>query len=132
MMPDMRSLTACALVLLAVPVLAFAGGRSRTYAIPGDRVFPEGVAYDARTRAFYVGSNENGQIFRGRVDGPAAIGFLPPGTDGRTSVTGMKVSGRRLYVAGAATGRLFVYRLSDKRLVARFDTGSGGFLNDLA
>ena len=48
-----------ALALLAVLVLAAAapaGERSRTYAIPGDKVFPEGVAYDAANRAFYVGS----------------------------------------------------------------------------
>jgi sugar lactone lactonase YvrE len=136
MMPIMRTrallvLTAGVLVATALGAVAPAGGRSRTYAIPGSRVFPEGVAYDARSRAFYVGSSENGQIFRGRVDGPAAIGFLAPGADGRTAATGMKVAGRRLYVAGAATGKVFVYALATKKLVARFDTGSGGFLNDL-
>jgi Cu-Zn family superoxide dismutase len=119
------------LALLAVCAVAAAGGRSRTYAIPGGQVFPEGVAYDARTKAFYVGSSQDGQIFRGRLDGPAAIGFLAAGRDGRTAATGMKVSGRRLYVAGAGTGRVFVYRLADKKLVGRYDTGSGGFLNDL-
>jgi sugar lactone lactonase YvrE len=127
----MRPLTAVLLAALALPVLAFAAERSRTYAIPGDHVFPEGVAYDDRTRAFYVGSTDNGQIFRGRLNGPAAIGFLAPGGDGRTFVTGMKVAGRKLYVAGATSGRVWVYRLSDKKLLARFDTGSGGFLNDL-
>ena len=123
-----------ALALLAVLVLAAAapaGERSRTYAIPGDKVFPEGVAYDAANRAFYVGSTTDGQIYRGRIDGPAAAPFLPGGSGGRTTATGMKVAGKRLYVAGAGTGRVFVYALPSKKLVATFRTGSGGFLNDL-
>src|SRR3954465_267646 len=127
----MRIIAVSLLAVLALAAAALAGGRSRTYAIPGDRVFPEGVAYDAASRAFYVGSTTDGQIFRGRVDGPAAVGFLPGGSNGRTTATGMKVAARRLYVAGAATGRVFVYALPSKKLVAKFETGSGGFLNDL-
>ena len=118
--------------MLLVPLTALAQDRSRTYSIPGDRVFPEGVAYDARTKAFFVGSSATGQVFRGRLSGPAAIGFLDGGKDRRTAATDMKVAGRRLYVAGAATGRLFVYALATKKLIARFETGSGGFLNDIA
>jgi sugar lactone lactonase YvrE len=43
----------------------------------------------------------------------------------------MKVRGNRLYVAGGATGTITVYDLSTKQAVATFQTGSGGFLNDL-
>src|SRR5438105_4952933 len=94
---DMRILAVFLLVVLALAAAAPAADRSRTYAIPGDKVFPEGVAYDAASKAFYVGSTTDGQIFRGRIDGPAAVGFLPGGRDGRTTATGMKVAGRRLY-----------------------------------
>ena len=37
----------------------------------------------------------------------------------------------KLYVAGGATGMIKVYDLKTKALVASFDTGAGGFLNDL-
>ena len=104
------------------------------HALPGDAVFPEGVATDPRSDRFYVGSNADGTIYRGRVGqaGPASV-FLPGGVDGRTSVTGMKVHEGLLYVAGAATGQIFVYDLTTGTLVRRFDTGHrDGFLNDIA
>ena len=37
----------------------------------------------------------------------------------------------RLYVAGGSTGTLFVYDIETKEQVARFDTGAGGFINDV-
>jgi Cu-Zn family superoxide dismutase len=124
------SLAILASLALAVPALA--GGGSRTYSLPGDAVFPEGVAYDASARAFYVGSTNDGTIFRGQISGTGAQPFLPGGPDGRTFVTGMKVAGGRLYAAGAATGNVWVYSLKTKKLLARYATGSGGFLNDIA
>lgn len=38
----------------------------------------------------------------------------------------------RLFVAGGATGSVWVYDLRTRALVRRFDTGSGGFINDVA
>src|SRR4051812_33554340 len=106
MMPDMR-LCLVILACLALAVPALAGGGSRTYSLPGETVFPEGVAYDASARAFYVGSTTDGAIYRGRLSGTAARPFLPGGPDGRSAATGMKVAGGRLYVAGAATGNVW-------------------------
>ena len=40
--------------------------------------------------------------------------------------------GDRLYVAGGATGSVFIYDISSRELIRRFDTGAGGFINDLA
>lgn len=109
-------------------------GDITTHALPGDSVFPEGVATDPHSHYFYVGSSATGTIFRGRVGGDGATQvFLPGGTDGRTAVTGMKVRDGRLYVAGAGTGLIFVYDLRTRALVRRFDTGHrDGFLNDIA
>jgi Cu-Zn family superoxide dismutase len=119
------------LACLLLTASALAASAAKTYSLPGDQVFPEGVAYDASGHDYYVGSNSDGTIFRGSIDGTAAQPFLAAGADGRTSATGLKVSGAKLFVAGAATGRFFVYSLAGK-LLARFDTGSGGFLNDIA
>jgi Cu-Zn family superoxide dismutase len=43
----------------------------------------------------------------------------------------MKVSKGKLFVAGGSTGSIYVYRISTGALLARFETGPGGFLNDL-
>ena len=106
-----------------------------TYTIPGDAVFPEGVAVDRRTGFFYVGSTTDGTIFRGRLGWPSLAVFLPGGADGRSTAIGMKVDrSGRLYVAGGATGQAWVYDTANRRLVRHFDTGlrQGTFLNDIA
>ncbi len=82
------------------------------FTLPGEAVYPEGVAYDPSTGDFYVGSTQSGTVYRGNVrDGPSKLEvFLPGGMNGRTSVTGMKVDTYgRLFIAGRNTGRAFVY-----------------------
>ena len=55
--------------------------------------------------------------------------FIAGATGG--SAVGLKVHKGKLYVAGGATGAIKVYDLKTKALVASFDTGPDGFLNDL-
>ncbi len=68
---------------------------------------PEGVAIGGGR--VYVSSVGNGTIFRARLNDTEAQVFLPGGVDGRTAATGIKVSRGRLFVSGAATGKVFVY-----------------------
>jgi hypothetical protein len=89
---------------------------------------PEGVAAGGG-RTFFVGATGDGTIYRGSVDSPTVTEFIP-GATGKSAI-GMKVAGDRLYVAGGATGKIVVYDIATKQQVASFDTGSGGFLNDL-
>lgn len=90
------------------------------YALPGDRVFPEGIAVQKSTGDLFVGSTTDGTIYRTNVRGGRAKVFLPGGRDGRTSATGLKVDRRdRLWVAGRFTGQAFVYDIRTRRLVAR-------------
>lgn len=104
------------------------------FILPGDNLFPEGIAAQAGTGNFYVGSTTSGQILRGDVNTPQAAEFLPGGADGRTDVRGLKVDGRgRLYAAGGATGQMFVYDVGSKALLAKFATGATPtFVNDVA
>ena len=88
---------------------------------------PEGVA--GRGRTFYVGATGDGTIYHGTVDSSTVTEFIA-GATGKSAV-GMKVAGGRLYVAGGATGTITVYDIGTRQQVASFDTGSGGFLNDL-
>jgi sugar lactone lactonase YvrE len=94
---------------------------------------PEGVAFDKRSDAFFVGGTGDGTIWRGTLDDPAVHVFIPGATGG--SAVGMKVRNGLLYVAGGGTGKINVYNIADKSLVATFDTGATAaapaFLNDL-
>jgi Cu-Zn family superoxide dismutase len=122
-----------ALILIALVAIAgpaVAAKKPKTYAIPGDDVYPEGVT--TAGKSLYVGSTTDGTIYRGAIKGGALSEFLPGGADGRTTAVGLKTRDGRLYVAGGPTGKVFVYDLSSKALVAGYDTGSGGFLNDIA
>ena len=53
-----------------------------------------------------------------------------PARTGKSAV-GLKVKRGKLYVAGGGTGSITVYDIATKAQVAKFETGSGGFLNDL-
>jgi sugar lactone lactonase YvrE len=121
-------------------------GRSQTtqevsaterYLLPGEQVFPEGVAYRSDTGDFYVGSTTDGTVFRGNVEGgpKEAEVFLEPESDRRTTAIGMEVDEEgRLFIAGGDTGRIFVYDTRSADLVRRLDTpdAEATFLNDVA
>jgi len=109
-------------------------GLPASYAIPGDGVFPEGIAVDRRRGVFYVSSTSDGTIFRGSLRRPELEPFLPGGRDGRTAAFGLALDPvrGRLFVAGGATGRIFAYDTRKGELIRRFDTGAGGFVNDVA
>jgi Cu-Zn family superoxide dismutase len=109
-----------------------AGKASFTYTLPGESVYPEGVAVSRNEKRFFVTSTTDGTIFRGSVRGRAASVFLPGGEDGRTTAVGIETMGDRLYIAGGSTGSVFIYDVSSRDLVRRVDTGTGGFINDVA
>ena len=90
---------------------------------------PEGIAYQPRTRAFFVSITADGAIYRGTAGSDTVAPFISGGA-GKSGV-GIKVRGNRLYVAGGTTGTITVYDLSTKQVIATFQTGAGGFLNDL-
>ena len=113
-----------------------ASGAER-YVLPGEQVFPEGVAYRSDTGDFYVGSTTDGTVFRGNVESSPkeAEVFLEPESDGRTTAIGMEVDEEgRLYIAGGDTGRIFVYDTESADLIRRLDTpdAEATFLNDVA
>jgi len=123
---------------LAVAALAAAGAAVATAKPATERVFtfqpdpvanPEGVAFDKRSRSFYVGITSDGAIYRGSLKSDTVEPFIAGGS-GKSAV-GLKVKRGKLYVAGGATGSITVYDLASKAQVAKFETGSGGFLNDL-
>ena len=94
---------------------------------------PEGIANDGDT--LYVSSVASGAIFTADVDDAVATVFLAAGSvGGPTSATGMKVHGGRLFISGAATGKVFVYDLATKAQIFSGAVAAGGptFINDVA
>ena len=105
------------------------------YILPGDRVFPEGIAYEPTTGNFFVSSTTDGTIFRGDVQKKIAQEFLPGGSDGRTAAVGLKVDDYqgRLFIAGGNTGQIFVYDTDNGELLAQFNNHrESTFINDVA
>jgi len=90
---------------------------------------PEGIAFDRRSKAFFVGITNGGAIYRGTLGSDTLTPFIE-GATGKAAI-GLKVRRGKLYVAGGPTGAITVYDLATKAAVATFQTGPGGFLNDL-
>ena len=114
----------------AVPVaLAAPDKPSVEYVLTENNGNPEGVAWDPASQTFFTGTVANGTIYRGTL-GDTSVDVWVPGAAGRAAV-GMKVDNGLLYVAGGPTGRITVYDIASASVVATFETGAGGFLNDL-
>src|SRR4051795_13694162 len=106
------------------------GAKARTFTLKPDPLGnPEGVAFDKRSKAFFVGITADGAIYRGTLGSDTVSPYIT-GAAGKSAV-GLKVKRGKLYVAGGQTGSITVYDIATKAQVARFETGSGGFLNDL-
>jgi sugar lactone lactonase YvrE len=105
-----------------------------SYALPGESVFPEGVAYNPASGKLYVGSTGDGTLYEGDVASGEVTVFSEGGADGRTTAIGMKVDGNGyLWVAGGGTGQMWVYNTADGSLVASYTTPAveQTFINDV-
>jgi Cu-Zn family superoxide dismutase len=128
--------TSAAVTALTAPATAATAHdheqRAFTITIDGHNAFPESVAAD--NGYVYTGSIDDGTVYRGRLGAKTLEPFLPGGQDSRTQVTGIKTTGDRLLIAGAFTGRFFVYTKTG-RLVSSYtvpDTGEPTLVNDEA
>lgn len=102
-----------------------------TFALPGETVYPEGVAYDEEENVFYVGSTPDGTIYRGDLS-TGEVTVFAEGT--QPTAFGMAVDDAgRLWVAGGRSGRVFVYDTVTGELIRSYSTpeAEATFLNDL-
>ncbi|MGH3241974.1 MAG: SMP-30/gluconolactonase/LRE family protein, partial [Spirillospora sp.] len=121
-------------VAAAQPAAASHARVVAAYVLPGDRVYPEGIAADPRTGSLYAGSFQDGTVYRTAPGRRVAEVFLPAGADGRHTANGLKVDrAGRLWVTDSTAG-VSVYDTRSRRLLARFDVQGNGarFVNDLA
>ncbi len=130
---------AAALLPAAAPATAAEPAAHRVrvttaYELPGDRVYPEGIAADPRTGTLYAGSFADGTVYRMSGRGRVAEVFLPAGADGRDTANGLAVDRHgRLWVTDSSAG-VTVYDVRTRRPLARLDVPGDGprFVNDLA
>lgn len=103
------------------------------YALPGDTLFPEGIAYSAQTGHFYTGSASNGDILKVDVVSGAASPWAFGAAQGRMSATGLKLDAKgRLWVCGGADAKVSVLNASGG-LLKLWDMKAlfgAGFIND--
>jgi sugar lactone lactonase YvrE len=130
-----KLLTAAALTvsLASCSMLGLPAGGITSYTLPGNAVFPEGIAHLNGSKSFYVGSTTDGTIFRGTLGQKNTEVFFPPVAERPTAI-GMKVDAQnRLYVAGGGSGKVFVYDTVSKTLLKTLATPatSATFLNDI-
>lgn len=128
--------TFAALAPLTVPATAATphahADIARPITVDGANAFPESIAVG--NHYVYTASIDDGTVYRGHLGAKTLDPFLPGGRDGRTQATGIKTTGDRLLVAGAFTGRFFIYTTAGKP-VADYtvpDTGEPTLVNDEA
>ena len=93
------------------------------FTIPENDLIPEGIAYDAKEKAFYLGSLYKRKIVKVTPDGQTKE-FKKPREDGLWQVLGMKVDGHgSLWVCSAAESEEPAVRGSSA--VFHFDLSSG-------
>jgi Cu-Zn family superoxide dismutase len=124
---------AAVLVALTLATFVLAQPPPDSYALPGERVFPEGIAVDAGAGLFYTGSTGDGTIYRGDI-ASGEVTVLVEGGAPPFSTIGMDIDGSgRLWVAGGGSGALRVYDASDGTLLATLATEAAPatFINDV-
>jgi sugar lactone lactonase YvrE len=91
---------------------------------------PEGIEV-GRGTTFYVGSVANGAIYRGDLRTGTGSVFIP-GAAGKAA-TGIELDNRnRLFVAGAGTGKAYVYDAQTGRSIRIYDLATAPtFINDV-
>lgn len=104
-----------------------------SYALPGDTLFPEGIAYTELTGSFYTGSVTNGNILKVNVESGNARLFATGASHNRKAATGLKIDQmNRLWVCGGADNKIQVLGL-DGSMIKSWDTKAlfgSGFIND--
>jgi sugar lactone lactonase YvrE len=103
-------------------------GATRAFTIPEKGFIAEGVAYDSKTRSFFVASIRHRRIVRIDASGRVAD-LVPAGRDGLRSAMGMRVDPERrtLWVASQALPSMDGYQKDQpvSSAVFEFDVDSG-------
>ena len=104
-----------------------------SYVLPGDTLFPEGIAYQPDNGKFYTGSVTSGDLLEVDVKSGDVRTFATGSAQGRKAATGLKIDNQgRLWVCGGADNKIQVLS-KDGALIKSWDTKAlfgSGFIND--
>ena len=120
--------------ILSSPAAAQVPDGVTEYELPGDAVFPEGIAVDEARGVFYVSGAGSGGIYEVDIASGEVREFLPAGTRGQFMTIGMDVDDQgRLWVAGGGSGDVLVFDTATGEQLATFTTPEGPalFLSDV-
>jgi len=124
-----RSARATLVVLLAAAPLVGAAFAQRVpegvteYALPGDAVFPEGIAVHEPSGTFFVSGAGSGGIYRVDLATGEATEFVAAGTRPQFTTIGLDLDDQgRLWVAGGGSGEVLVFDVESGERVATFTT----------
>jgi len=122
----LKNILGAALTALSVSV-TFSAMADSSIALPGDTLFPEGIAAD-RQGGLFVGSLTEGRILYLAPESRAAKVFVSDGLNGLMSVTGILVStdGKTLFVCNSDLG-ISTFKGTSKPGLVAFDAKSGVF-----
>ena len=118
-----------ALLALVAPAALADQGYPETIPLPNGFA-PEGIEI-AQGKTFYTGSVATGAIYAGNLrtgEGDVII----PGAAGSRAATGIEYDHGRLWVAGAGTGKAFIYDVRSRTLIREVQLGTAPtFINDV-
>lgn len=113
-----------------------AGGETvvkEVYVLPGDTLYPEGIAYRDANGFFYTGSVTSGDVLKVVLQSGTVQLFGSGTAQGRKAATGMKIDATdRLWVCGGADNKIQVLSPTGD-LLKSWDTKAlfgSGFIND--
>lgn len=105
-----------------------------TFDLPGDDVFPEGIVWYEEERAFFVSGARSGAIYRSDLESGKVEVFVSGENREPLTTIGLDVDRYgKLWVAGGASGRLFVFDARSAELQQTFSTprAEDTFINDI-
>lgn len=123
---------ATAVAAAALASSALAQALPEAYPLPGEAVFPEGIALDGDAGTFYVGATNGGTLYRADVASGEVEVFAE---ETQPTAIGMDVDPYgRLWVAGGPSGNVYVYEISSGELLRTYATPASDstFVNDVA
>lgn len=104
-----------------------------SYRLPGDTLYPEGIAYKGANGFFYTGSVTSGDVLKVFLQSGEVQTFGSGAAQGRRAAVGMKIDAQdRLWVCGGADNKIQVLSPAGT-LLKSWDTKAlfgSGFVND--
>lgn len=105
-----------------------------TFDLPGENVFPEGIAYHEASDAFFVSGAGSGALYRGDLETGEVEVFVPGDDRPPFTTIGLHADDQgRLWVAGGGSGNVYLFDIDSGELLSTLATPEAEriFLNDV-